>query len=334
VSPLRPFVKLTPTEHGTDIAADSMDLGVRATVESWAPLDAAEDEGEVGVAFKPLFDLISRTDAEDVELIEDPENLTLQIKAGRTDMALPTVDMDWFPHRVQAEGTAIKLSADDWSFVQTLIPFCSRLADTGVDMGLWFGPFGVVGTDGKHLGCWKHPFDQTAVVPGAVLAALRSDGDVVITVGERACTVEAEGLSVTTATIQGEPKDYTRLITEPTATIIADRAGLKEAMARVAISSRQSFTAGRQMQLESVDDRSIRLTSLPGEKTDGEVTEVFDCEVDGEIEPCGIDNVLLGNCMDLVGTDEVTIQYAGPNRALIIASDVVDAFVQPVRVVL
>jgi DNA polymerase III sliding clamp (beta) subunit (PCNA family) len=329
----RPFVLLTPTEKGTEIGADDLDLGVRVTIDSWSPLDAKENEGPVMVPFAPLAALLAATDAEDVELAEVEGGL--EIRAGGTDMVLPTVDADWFPRREPAQGTAIELSAEDWSFVQTLIPFCSTEEGKGAANGLWFGPWGVAATDTYHLGCWKHSFDQPAIVPGAVLAALRTQGAVTITLGPKSVTVTTEdNMAVTTSTIQGEPVDYHRAMKPVVASITVNRSAFKEAMRRVGISARPSFRgSGRQVRVDPEDRSSIRLTSLPGEKTHGSVTEVFHCDITGELEPFAIDTAMVANCMDLVGTDEVELGWGGPGNLFMVQSDMVDAFVMPVKLI-
>lgn len=334
----RPFVRLAPTEQGTEVAGDNQVLAVKCVVDSWSPLDAADDDTPVMVPHRPLTELLNSSDADDVELTDrdGDEGAVLDVRVGPTDMTLPTVNDDWFPRRQwDAEGETVELDEDQWSMVRTLIPFCATDQKKGnaITTGLWFGPWGVVGTDTYHLACWKHPFETTVAVPASVFAAIRRDTEATITVGEKSVTVATpDGLSVTTSTIQGTPQDYRGVMKPVLGTIRVEHAALAEAMARVSLTSRESFsTSGRQIEVAKIDDTHLRLSSLAGEKDLGSTTEAFECEIEADFDAFRIDTQLLSRTLAFAGSDEVDLAWAGPGQLLMVVTEHVDAFVMPIH---
>lgn len=300
----RPVVRLT-TKDGDPtlrIEADDRDMGIEARAAAWLPPDAG---GQCLVPYRPFAELVSKSRASDIELAADDDKIT--VLAGKARMVLQLV-VGEFIERKQPKSEAVAISLNDWDAIRMVAKATAKDNARGAITGVEFCPIGAAATDSYRVHAVNVALPFTTIAPAKMVAALESEGEVMMRADDRAIEFTTESVTVRTSAIAGEfPKWRDLIDTKPRRELEFDAEALTAAVERVSITSREATDSGRVVMFDPIDNHGFLLRS-DGD-ADGRCEEEINVDHDIDFR-FALNSRYLREAVAMLAGDTITLEIA------------------------
>jgi DNA polymerase III subunit beta len=239
--PVLENVRLKACARAGHIWAHATNLEVSVVARTDGIIDADID---ITVPARTLADLAKNMSGEPIELIYDPEDVSLRIKQGRSSTKVKGIPSDQFPPMPQPDGAAmLTLPAEQWKSLLGVEHAISTNEARPSLMGAYVtlnGKAEAAATDGFRIAIRKDDTIQveqevSCLIPGQsiklILAMMAGDVTGYFVPGSMVMFQDESGLSVAARLIEGNYPDYSAIIpTECKTTVTVSAAAFSKAL--------------------------------------------------------------------------------------------------------
>jgi DNA polymerase-3 subunit beta len=291
-------------------------------------LDGATVDGDITVPARKLLDIVKSLPDDSVISVEVEEQRAI-IKSGRSRFTLSTLPASEFPNVEQGSASLefdvlqrnLKTLIDKTSFAMAQQDV--RYYLNGMLWEIKDGIFRVVATDGHRLalstqsGISASEEKQVILPRKGVLELSRllieEDESIHLAFGDTHLRATTQAFTFTSKLVDGKFPDYDRVLPKGSdKEVVADRAVLKQALARAAILSNEKYR-GIRMQFNAGD---LRIVANNPEQEEAE--DVVAIEYDGDTLEIGFNVSYLLDIMNVVSGPKVKFSLLDANSSALL----------------
>jgi DNA polymerase-3 subunit beta len=291
-------------------------------------LDGATVDGDITVPARKLLDIVKSLPDDSVISVEVEEQRAI-IKSGRSRFTLSTLPASEFPNVEQGSASLefdvlqrnLKTLIDKTSFAMAQQDV--RYYLNGMLWEIKDGIFRVVATDGHRLalstqsGISASEEKQVILPRKGVLELSRllieEDESIHLAFGDTHLRATTQAFTFTSKLVDGKFPDYDRVLPKGSdKEVLADRAVLKQALARAAILSNEKYR-GIRMQFNAGD---LRIVANNPEQEEAE--DVVAIEYDGDTLEIGFNVSYLLDIMNVVSGPKVKFSLLDANSSALL----------------
>ena len=303
---------------------------LRVSFETRIPVEVTQP-GTTTVFNEKLLGILRSLPSGDIEFeLGEGNSFSIRPVFKKIDFQLKGIEADKFPE--------IQLAADEKYFELSQAAFIDMISQTifavsddetryfmnGVYMENLEGDLVMVATDGRRLSYIKKTPEEPikefhgVIVPPKVLNLIKKlasgEGTFSLAVTEKNIFVQFDNQRISSALIEGQFPNYRRVIPEEQQyRITVKKDELLEALKRVSLLVEKS----RRMYATL----SSEVITLSSEETEvGVAREEISCDYDGPEEKIALNYMYLLEPLRVIDTEDISIQYSEPNRAITIYS--------------
>jgi len=303
------------TVTGTDL-----ELTIRLTVDV-----GGERDGAAVVPARLVADIVKAlpAGAVSVELADDE----MSISAGRSQFSVRPLSLEDYPSQSEPSADAVTLSAAAVAdalrqVVRAASTDDARAVLTGVLLAAEDDGLRMVATDSYRLAVRDLPENsvlasgQKVLIPGRALSELqRVMGDaeeLVVRLGDREATFEADGTRLSTRLIEGEFPNYRNLLPSSYPNLLTvGKAAMLEAIRRVKILAQDSTPVR-----VTLGGDTVQLTAITQDV--GNAVEEIDASYDGTEMTVAFNPDYLSAGIDAIDSDDVTLATMDPMKPAVL----------------
>jgi DNA polymerase-3 subunit beta len=291
-------------------------------------LDGATVDGDITVPARKLLDIVKSLPDDSVISVEVEEQRAI-IKSGRSRFTLSTLPASEFPNVEQGSASLefdvlqrnLKTLIDKTSFAMAQQDV--RYYLNGMLWEIKDGIFRVVATDGHRLalstqsGISASEEKQVILPRKGVLELSRllieEDESIHLAFGDTHLRATTQAFTFTSKLVDGKFPDYDRVLPKGSdKDVVADRAVLKQALARAAILSNEKYR-GIRMQFNAGD---LRIVANNPEQEEAE--DVVAIDYDGDTLEIGFNVSYLLDIMNVVSGPKVKFSLLDANSSALL----------------
>jgi DNA polymerase-3 subunit beta len=291
-------------------------------------LDGATVDGDITVPARKLLDIVKSLPDDSVISVEVEEQRAI-IKSGRSRFTLSTLPASEFPNVEQGSASLefdvlqrnLKTLIDKTSFAMAQQDV--RYYLNGMLWEIKDGIFRVVATDGHRLalstqsGISASEEKQVILPRKGVLELSRllieEDENIHLAFGDTHLRATTQAFTFTSKLVDGKFPDYDRVLPKGSdKEVVADRAVLKQALARAAILSNEKYR-GIRMQFNAGD---LRIVANNPEQEEAE--DVVAIDFDGDTLEIGFNVSYLLDIMNVVSGPKVKFSLLDANSSALL----------------
>ncbi|GAA5218733.1 DNA polymerase III subunit beta [Corallincola platygyrae] len=339
--PVLANVLINVDEQG--IALTGTDLEVELVARF--PAQLVTQPGSTTVPAKKFLDICkSLPEGADIELTEQGDRLV--VRSGRSRFNLATLPAAEFPN-IEAWTSICEVSLPQLSLKKLMDSTSFSMANQDVRYylnGMLFDLDGTVlrsvATDGHRLALatveanLSEGMPLQCIVPRKGVLELQrligtEDQTITLQIGENHLRATVDGFTFTCKLVDGKFPDYQRVLPRGgDKIVIADRATIRDALARAAILSNEKFRGVR----FNIDPSELKITANNPEQEEAE--EVVEIDYQDQSLEMGFNVSYLLDVLNVIGGEQIKITLADANSSALIedaATDQAMYVVMPMR---
>lgn len=297
------------------LAATDLDVSLTSSLDG-----EIAGEGSVVVPARKFHEIVRACAGEQLKLATGDDN-SLEIRAGRSRFNILGMSSEEFPKLPQVDGSVLDLPFETLKGMVAKVLFAvsteeSRFQLNGALLKLKQGGLELVATDGHRLALVENSVDgseeaEGVLIPRKALMEIQrfdAEGEVRFSRGENHLAFEIGNRTLTCRILEGTFPEYERVVArdnDKRATLT--RAELLEVVQRVALLTGDRLRSVRC----SFEDGTLTVSARNPEL--GLAIEEVSCELAGEKVEIGLNPDYLGQFLQVVEADKVTLQLKDEN---------------------
>lgn len=304
-----------------------------------------DNEGGATIPARKFFDICKSLPENTAVQINTEENQAL-LKAGKSKFKLQTLPAADFPNTPELNNpTKFTIQQQKLKNLLYKTSFCVAVNDVryhlnGLLLEIGDNMITLVGTDGHRMAVAQHEFESEqearVIIPRKAVLELskllqENDSEITVLFDDNHIRFElSEYLVLTSKLIDGEFPDWlTVLPTNPDKHVIAETAGLKQALSRASILSNEKYKGIRLI----IAPKILNINAKNASQEEAE--EILEIEYDGEELEIGFNGIYILDALNVVSTKMVQLAFSDENSSCLITeegNEYCKSLVMPVRI--
>lgn len=309
-------VLIKATDDQVRLAATDLDVSLTSSLEA-----EIAGEGSIVVPAKKFHEIVRACSGDDLKLSVGDDDNALEIRAGKSKFNILGMSSEEFPKLPDVDGEEIELPFDKLKAMVAKVLFAvstedSRFQLNGALLKLKSGALEMVATDGHRLALVENTVEgaedaEGVLVPRKALLEIQrfdAEGDVKFSRGENHLAFAIGNRLLTCRILEGTFPEYERVIAQDNdKRAVVARAELLEVVQRVALLTGDRLRVVRCSFADDTLTVSARNPDL------GQAIEEVGCKLEGGEVEIGLNPDYVGQFLQVVETDEVTLQLKDEN---------------------
>lgn len=318
--PILQCVRLEVKGTTLTVSATNLEIGIEGNITG-----KVEEEGVVAVPAQTLLQTVALITQKELTLSTNSEVLHLEAKGSKTE--IKTMESSEFPSIPRVEGTAYTIQGKLFAYGIKTTAFAASQSSIKPELGSIYifqkkeQSLTFVSTDSFRLiektipqkglsfeGSLLIPF-KNALELGRV--AEETDGDIVISVGENQCALQASSLYITSRLVSGTFPDYEQIIPKEysvEATVLTNDLGAALKKTNIFLNKFMQVTT-------TVSGNTFTLSSQNNDA--GATTESIHASTKGDEIRLNFNQRYVSDVLPHLTDDSVILKFAGIGRPMV-----------------
>lgn len=308
-------VLIRATDDQVRLAATDLDVSLTSSLEG-----EVAKEGSIVVPAKKFHEIVRACTGDELKLSTADDN-ALEIRAGKSKFSIHGMSSDEFPKLPEVDGEAIEFPFETLKAMVAKVLFAvstedSRFQLNGALLKLKDGALEMVATDGHRLALVENAVDgaedsEGVLVPRKALLEIQrldAEGEVKFARGENHLAFAIGHRLLTCRILEGTFPEYERVIAQDNdKNAVVARGEMLEVVQRVALLTGDRLRVVRC----SFDDDTLTVSARNPDL--GQAVEEVGCKLEGGAVEIGLNPDYVGQFLQVVEADEVTLQLKDEN---------------------